>query len=131
VPAVRRGALQSKTRKRRAQKEKFARLAAPAGAGAHQPLYVGVHQPLRHEGDHLAQQIPVGPLLKQFGQRHPVVGHRFNASVWLKPGNSNPTGRTDGPRKGPPLPRSFYAKSGTPPATLRHADGLMQPAAIA
>jgi hypothetical protein len=55
----------------------LARLSPLARARAHQALHVGLHQALRHEADHLAQQIPVGALLKQFGQCHPVVGHRF------------------------------------------------------
>jgi hypothetical protein len=84
----------------------------------HQRLHVGIQQALRHEADHLAQQIPVGGLLKDLRQCHPVVGHRFDPSVWLNPGNSNPAGRTDGPRKGPPLPLSFYTMSGDATARL-------------
>src|SRR4051812_5949090 len=43
----------------------------------HQTIHVELHQPLRDETNHLAQQILVGPLLKQLRQCHPFIGHRF------------------------------------------------------
>ena len=55
----------------------LAALGAFAVAGANQPIHVHVHQPLRHKANHLAQQIAVGPLLKQLRQCHPFSGHRF------------------------------------------------------
>ena len=35
-----------------------------------------LHQPLRGEADHLAQEVSVGGLLQQLSQVHRVVGHR-------------------------------------------------------
>ena len=48
--------------------------ASPAVAGSEGVGRVVEHQAPRPETDHLAQQISVGPLLKQFGQcRHPAL----------------------------------------------------------
>jgi transposase len=55
----------------------LAALAALAVGRPDQALDVHLHQPLRDIADHLPQEVAVGPLLKQLGQCHPVVGHRF------------------------------------------------------
>jgi hypothetical protein len=44
---------------------------------ASEALDLQLHQPLRSEADHLAQEVGVGGLLQQVTQVHGFIGHRW------------------------------------------------------
>ncbi len=58
--------------------------------GAGQPGDLQLHQPVRREADHLAQQIGIGTLRQKRAKGDHLVGHRriLGSVEWLQP---NPT----------------------------------------
>jgi len=59
----------------------FAALRAPGSAGDR--LHLHLHQPLRGEADHLAEEVRIGGLLDQALQVHHLVGHRDVSGIAL------------------------------------------------